>query len=428
MMDSDLLKQVIIEQSQRTTPPDYVPRLIYNQVQEYQKNKEIIIISGIRRCGKSTLLQKIRNGAKEKDYYLNFEDDRLVNFTVADFQKLLEVFGELFGKQTTFYFDEIQNIPEWERFVRRLHEQGSKIYITGSNATMLSKELGTKLTGRFIPLTMYPYSFYEHVNAAVPELIGKAIYTTDEIGIILSLFATYCRVGGIPEFVKFEQPAYLHSLYEGIIYRDIITRYKLPQERPIRELTFYLASNAAKEVTFNALRKTINLSSATTTAEYCSYLENCFLSFLINRYSHSLSKQIYYGKKQYFIDHALANTIGFRISDDKGRLLENIVFIELKRRGADIYFHKDKKECDFIIRAKNNVATAIQVCTSLTSDDVKKREYAGLLEAMQAYNLHEGLILTTNEEAKDEITLGHQKYKITILPTWKWLLRIDAAT
>lgn len=142
------------------------------------KNKEIIIISGIRRCGKSTLLQKIRYEGLNKEYYLNFKDDCLVNFTVEDFQTLLEVFIELFGIQRTFYFDEIQNIPEWERFARRLYEQDIKIYITGFNATMLGNEQGTKLTGQYIPITMYPYSFSEYTNFNAPELINKKKYIT----------------------------------------------------------------------------------------------------------------------------------------------------------------------------------------------------------------------------------------------------------
>ncbi len=423
-MNIELLKQVIIEQSVRTVPTDFVPRTVYQQVIPLKKNKEIIIVTGLRRCGKSTLLQKIRSEEKEKDYYLNFEDDRLINFNVSDFQLLVEVFTELFGHQKTFYFDEIQNIPDWERFVRRLHDDDCKIYITGSNATMLSKELGTKLTGRYIALTMYPYSYYEYVNYYSPELINKKVYATQDIAMARRLFAQYCRVGGIPEFVRLEQPDYLHTLYEGVIYRDIITRYKLPQERPIKELTFYLASHVGKEITFNALRKITHLSSATTVAEYCDYLENSFLCFLINRYSHSLKQQIGYEKKQYFIDHALAGAIGFRTSEDRGRFLENIVFIELKRRNKEIYFHKNKKECDFIIKEKNKVTSVIQVCVHMESEEIKKREYAGLFEAMKLYRLKEGLILTEDKEYKETMLIEGVQHTVQVMTLWKWLLAL----
>lgn len=421
-MNIDLLKQVVTEQNSRTTPDDYVPRTIYERVRPLCLNKEIIIITGIRRCGKSTLLQKIRSENDEKDYYLNFEDDRLINFTINDFQLLTEVFMALYGRQKTFYFDEIQNIPDWERFVRRLHDEGCKIYITGSNATMLSKELGTKLTGRHIALTMYPYSFYEYVQAQSPELLHKTVYVTEDIATARRAFSNYSRVGGIPEFVRQEQTDYLHGLYEGVIYRDIITRYKLPQEKPIKELVFYLASHVGKEITYNSLRKIVNLSNAATVAEYCEYLENSFLSFLINRYSHSLKKQIGYEKKQYFIDHALAATIGFRTSDDRGRFLENIVFIELKRRNKEIFFHKEKNECDFVIKCKNKIDTAVQVCVHLDSDEIKKREYAGLIEAMQTYGLRNGIILTEGAEYSETVTSQGSEYYIQVIAVWKWLL------
>lgn len=421
-MNIDLLKQIITEQSVRTIPDDFVPRTVYELVCPLRLNKEIIIITGIRRCGKSTLLQKIRSESQEKDYYLNFEDDRLINFTISDFQLLVEVFSELFGQQKTFYFDEIQNIPDWERFVRRLHDEGCKIYITGSNATMLSKELGTKLTGRYMALTMYPYSFYEYINAKSPALINKKVYVTEDIAIARRMFANYVRIGGIPEFVRLAQTDYLHNLYEGVIYRDIITRYKLPQEKPIKELAFYLASHVGKEITFNALRKIIGLSSAGTVAEYCEYFENSFLCFLVNRYSHSLKKQIGYEKKQYFVDHALASVIGFRTSEDKGRFLENIVFIELKRRSKDIYFHKGKNECDFVIKYKNKITSVIQVCVRLESEEVKKREYAGLIEAMAAYGLREGIILTEGEETRETVIVDGDKYTIHTITIWKWLL------
>lgn len=423
-VNSELLKQVLIEQANKSIPTDYIPRIAFENEQSLKKSKEIIIISGIRRCGKSTLLQKIRHDEKEKDYYINFEDDRLIHFTVEDFQLLLEVWIELYGIQHTFYFDEIQIIPEWERFVRRLYEQNKKVYITGSNASMLSVELGTKLTGRHAQLTLYPYSFREIVNYQEPTLINKNGYSTQDIGKLKQLFSNYCRHGGIPDYVKFENKEYLHTLYEGILYRDIIVRYKLPNEKPIKDLSFYLASNVGKEFTFNALKKLIQVSSPSTVAEYCGYLENSYLCFTINRYSHSLKSQTHYGKKEYFNDHAIANAIGFRISEDKGRLLENIIFMELKRRYREIYFYQNKKECDFIVKEGYKIKLAIQVCVRLDTPEVKKREYAGLLEAMQEYELEEGLIITLDSQYQDQVELKNKIYKINIVPAWRWLLLI----
>jgi predicted AAA+ superfamily ATPase len=168
----------------------------------YCLSPEIIIITGIRRCGKSTLLQQIRAIQPQKDYYINFDDERLVRFKVEDFQMLMEVFHELFGEQKTFYFDEIQNVELWEQFVRRLHDTGNKIYITGSNARMLSRELGTHLTGRYLSVELYPFSFNEFIAFRNPELLVKNIHKTSVKAEILSLFHDYFNNGRFPNFVK----------------------------------------------------------------------------------------------------------------------------------------------------------------------------------------------------------------------------------
>ena len=423
-MDIETLKALIIEQREQCTlPENFVDRVSYPQINDYIKNKEIVIITGIRRCGKSTLLQKIRHDSAEFDYYFNFEDERLMDFTVHDFQHLLTTFVELFGEQKTLYFDEIQNIPDWERFIRRVYDQGYKIYITGSNAAMLSVELGTKLTGRYIPIEIYPLSFYEYLYHVAPTLTQcKKVLSTIEKGLIKKHFNDYCRTGGFPEFTQFEEPKYLQTLYTGIIYKDIITRYKLTREKPIKSLAHYVASNIGKEVAFNALSKLIDVRNATTVSDYFTYLENSFLCFLIHRYDHSIKKQAFYNKKQYFVDHALANVIGFRISEEKGRLLENIVFIELKRRFDTVFFHKKEKECDFIIQENNKITLVIQVCSYFSSDTAKQREYNGLLEAMQTYNLKEGLIIGNMDAKKDVVTLNETQYHIHIVPIWQWLL------
>jgi len=420
-MDAQVLKQVIIDQQQIRLPDNFVPRSVYKKITVLQKSGQIIIIAGIRRCGKSTLLQEIRSKTKRSNYYINFDDDRLVQFQIKDFQTLLELFIELYGSQKTFYFDEIQNIPGWERFIRRLHDQGNKIYITGSNAAMFSKELGTRLTGRYIQVEMYPFSFKEYVNWKQPELLKTKLLTTNQKGQLRKLFANFSIIGGIPEFLLYKQNAYLHSLYESILFRDIVAKYKV-NERAIKELVFYLASNTSKEITYNSLRSTLGLASASTVSDYCNFLENSFLCFFINRYAYSLKKQLHYAKKVYFIDQALANSVGFHISEDKGRLLENIVFIELKRREKEIYFHKQKKECDFLIREKTKIKTVIQVSLQIDSTTTKQRELDGLLEALQIYHLNKGYILTENEQGIEKIQYNNKQYLIHIIPVWQWLL------
>lgn len=420
-MDNALLKQIIIDQQEPKKLESIALRLVYKKIPELAKSNHIVIISGIRRCGKSVFLQTIREHFNENNYYFNFDDDRLVNFQIEDFQKLLELFIELYGEQKTFFFDEIQNILGWERFVRRLHDQGYKIFITGSNATLLSSELGTHLTGRYIQLEMYPFSFQEYVNWQQPELLESKDFTTVQKGNAKKLFGEFLENGGLPEYLLYKDKAYLTTLYESIIYRDIIVRYNI-NEHAIRELALYLASNVGKEISYNALRKLLGLGSANTVADYCEYLEKSYLAFLVNRFAFSLKKQMHYSKKNYFIDQALAKIVGFTMSEDRGRVLENIVFLELKRRGCDIFFHQENKECDFLIRQGIKITQAIQVTSSIHNTETKAREFAGLVEAMQLYALPEGLLLTESDEATETVIHEKKKYNVKIMSIWRWLL------
>lgn len=420
-MNRDVLKQVIADQREYHPPKTFFDRSQAHVIRNFLDDPSILIISGIRRSGKSTIQRIFQKELLESDYYFNFDDERLVHFKLKDFQTLLETFIELFGKQSIFYFDEIQNIAGWEQFARRLYERGNKIFITGSNAKLLSQELGTHLTGRYIQLEIYPLSFKEIITHKYPEIFTKKVFSSDDIGIILHHFTNYLKHGGIPEYFKFQKSEYLKDLYEGILYRDIVTRYNVASERPLKELVYYFASNIGKEFSYTKLAELIGVSSSHTISNYCSYLETCYLCFFLSRYSHSLKKQIQYNKKCYMIDPALIRTIGFRVSEDKGRLLENIVFLQLKMQKHDIYFHKHRKECDFLIRKDNRITQAIQVTTNLSSEIVKQREVEGLIEAMSLYDLKQGYILTENDQA----TIQINQYQIKVLPIWKWLLELS---
>lgn len=418
-----LLKQIVADQREEVTlPTDYIPRNAESKVNELSLNREIIVLTGLRRSGKSVLLHHIRQNRAESDYYFNFEDERLVMFTMKDFQTLYEVFIELFGIQKTFYFDEIQNIPGWEMFVRRLYNNGNKIYITGSNANLFSEELGTRLTGRYIPISIYPISFREYVNDNNNALIEIKTFSTKDIGNLKNLYALFCVQGGIPEFIRFQQIEYLQALYESIIYRDIIARYKLSTDSTIKKLVFFLASNCSKEITYNSLRKLLGVGSATTISDYCHYLENSYLCFFVSRYNDSVKAQLQAPKKIYFIDPIIAKTVGFRISEDHGRMLENIVFLELKRNGYEIYYHQETRECDFVVREKGRTVQLIQVTQELGLPKTKEREIDGLIEAMIRFSLTEGLIITENEEFVENFEKAEQQFKIAAIPIWKWLL------
>jgi len=411
-MDRELLKDVLLAQAKKTKE-EIIQRTLFSKIKEFSNTPFIIIISGVRRCGKSTVLQEICSG---DSYCVNFDDDRLVSFTVDDFQMLYDLLIELFGEKNIFIFDEIQNIIGWERFVRRLHDQKKKVYLSGSNASMLSKELGTHLTGRNISLKLFPFSFAEYLSFKNISKKTKNMISSEK-SMLKKAYNTYILDGGFPEYLKTKKEEYLKSLYENIIYRDIITRYKLSSEKPIKETVYYVASNIGKEISFNNLKNLTGLTSATTIKEYLEYLENSYFAFLVPKYSTSLKNQIYSPKKVYFIDTCLARILGFRSTDDTGRMMENIVFLSLKRKDEGIYFHKNKKECDFIIRRNGKISQAIQVTVSLKESN-KNREIEGLLEALSTYRLKEGIIIT--EDQSEEITIEGKK--IIIIPIWKWLL------
>jgi len=413
MIDRQLLKEVILDQQSLTLKEDDVLRHLY-----IHEDNEVVVLSGVRRCGKSTLLHEIRSVQTQSDYYLNFDDERLVSFTTDDFHVLDELFIELYGRQETYFFDEIQNIQGWERFVRRLRDHGFKVFVTGSNASMLSRELGTHLTGRYIQKELFPFSFKEYLNFKGLEHPDPGILSTEEKAIIKGHFNQYFEKGGFPAFLKSGNKEYLKSLYESILYRDVMVRNRLTNEKELLELVNFIASNCGKLISYNSLAKTVGVKNATTIKNYLSFIQDSYLVFLVNQYDNSLKKQIFNAKKAYFIDLGLIRQLAFHHTEDNGRLLENLVYLELKRRGKEVFYHRRKRECDFVIREKNKIVEAIQVSWSIEDESTFNREQAGLLDALDSYNLREGLILT--ESMDRNIMAGD--VRITIKPVWRWLL------
>ena len=415
-MNKDLLKTVIADQEYYLEQAKGSIKREFSA--NYSNSAEIVIITGIRRCGKSTLLQQIRATQTENDYYINFDDERLVSFKVEDFQMLLEVFYELFGEQKTFYFDEIQNVGQWEHFVRRLHDTGNKVYITGSNARMLSRELGTHLTGRYISRELFPFSFKEFILLKKPDLLGKNYFKTTIKAEILALFREYFINGGFPNFVKTGDELALKTMFENILYRDIMVRNNITNEKEIKELVSYIAGNYARLSTNTELARIIGVKNATTVKNYLGFLADSYLVFQTCKYDYSISNQILNPKKSYFIDNGLVRRVGFSFSDNLGHLLENLVYIELLRRGKSAYYHNKGQECDFVLVENNTVTTAIQVTYAMSNEKTRKREIDGLLNAMNTYKLQSGLIIT--DDSEEEIIENDKK--ITIIPAWKWLL------
>ena len=324
-------------------------------------------------------------------------------FEVNDFFKLERIF-QADNKSNIYFFDEIQNVEGWERFIRTLHDKKIKVVISGSNASLLSKELGTSLTGRQITYELFPFSYYEY-------LINR---NTDQ-GI--SSFKEYLELGGFPEYLNSNNRNILLQLFNDLIYRDIIVRHGLRNAKVVKELGVYLATNIGKEFSFNKLTKIFELGSVNTLLSYISFFEDAYLFFTVSRFSYSLKQQTMNLKKIYGIDSALVSNLSLSFSKDKGRLLENMVFIELKRRDKDIYYYRNKGECDFVVSKNKQIENLIQVCYELNHDNLQ-RELNGLLEAMDELNLNSGLILTMNQD--DQIVKENKS--IIVKPVWRWML------
>ena len=364
------------------------------------------VISGIRRSGKSTLMALIREQFYPGAACFNFEDSRVYGFEVQDFQKL----DEIMPRDTpAYFFNEIQNVEKWELYVRQLHDRGSKVFITGSNASLLSKELGARLTGRNLRHELYPFSYQEFLSyfRAAPSV---------------ETFDRYLDEGGFPEYLAQNDRMILQNLFKDIILRDIAVRYGVRNVKTLMETALFLITNIGKETTYNSIRKQFNMGAANTASDYIHWLEDSWLIFQVQRFSWSAKARNANPRKIYGIDTGLvhANTLSF--SADRGRRLENAVYLHLRRTGKEIFYFREDKECDFVVFEQQKCVMAIQVCEQVTPDN-QKREMEGLIEAMKYFGLDEGMIITRNQE--DTIAVG--KKNIRLVPAYQFLIRNDIA-
>jgi predicted AAA+ superfamily ATPase len=421
-MERRVLTEIVIEQNQLIRSKDTgVPRSRFLEIKKYFPLPHAVVISGLRRSGKSTLLSQIIHSYEKKPvYYFNFEDERLFGMSPDDLNGLYEIFLQLYGEGGVFFFDEIQNIEGWEVFVRRMHDKGFKLFITGSNASLLSREIGSRLTGRYLPVELYPFSFKEFLlfKGATPE--KSDFYLTKERARLKRFFDDYLKEGGLPEFLKYGDKDILKALYDDILYRDIIARYDIKEIKVLRDLSLYLLSHTGTPFSYNGLKKMFDVGSMNTIKNYIDYLENTYLLFTLAPFYFSLKKQIVAQKKVYAIDSGIINFVSFKFSEQRGRILENLVFVELKRRGEEVYFYKTQKdtEVDFLIKKGLKPAGLIQVTQHLENKETKDRETRALFTAMEELHLSEALILS--EEGQGELREGSKT--IQMMPIYQWLL------
>jgi predicted AAA+ superfamily ATPase len=363
-----------------------------------------LIVSGIRRCGKSTLLVQFLKQKHQRALYLNFDDPRLYDFELNDFQLLDNIIKA--SKKRVLFFDEIQIIEGWELYIRQKLDEGFKVIITGSNASLLSRELGTKLTGRHITKELFPFSY-------------KEFLTFKSLTPNIRSFQKYFDTGGFPEYVKTNNPDILTTLLNDILNRDVAVRHGVRDVRSLKRLAVYLISNVGNLVTASKLRQPLAIKSTPTILDYFSFLEDTYLLNFLPKFSHSAKVQLVNPRKIYAIDPGIVHVASTSFANDYGRLLENIIYWHLRRAGYELYyFNETGHECDFVIMKTGKVQQLVQVCYELTPENLA-REQCGLQSAMAFFKTGKGVIVTFNQK---DAYLQNDK-KIEILPAWEFLTK-----
>lgn len=380
-------------------------------------DNRILVITGMRRVGKSTLLQQLMQDLPGY-CYLNAEDERLIHFKAEDFSQLNESLIEVYGDSNFYFFDEIQNINNFEIIVRRLQDAGKKIILTGSNSSLLSMELGTRLTGRYIQIELFPFSFNEFLHFKQQKISKEDFYLPEKKVQLKQFFKEWLDSGGMPEYLNYKDISYLRTLFDNIIYRDIIARYNIRKHTTLKELVHLLANNLTLPVTYTSLKNKVGLSNSDTVKEYINYLCNSYMFFELKKYSASYAKQLFNPKKIYLIDNAFHNMITLIKPENIGRKLENIMHLHYRSNNYELYYFSEGPECDFVAIDKQGKIQLTQVCWELTSSN-KDREIKGLIAAMNFFKIEEGIIITFDQE--DEIEIEGKK--IDVLPVWKFLLK-----
>lgn len=388
------------------------------QIPQLEKVNKALVITGPRRCGKTFLVYQLireamREGKAISDFlYVNFEDERLIGMAATELGQVLEAYGELYPeKKPVFALDEVQNVNGWDRFVRRLVDAGYKVLVTGSNSKLLSQEIATSLRGRCVTVQLLPFSFKEFLTEKKVKLEENWQYGSQRFQ-VKNLFEAYFNLSGFPEIVRENKLSLIDDYVKTVFYRDVIERYQVNNKELMRLLMQYVASIHAQNFSinkFNNIAKSQGHTSSTSTIhEYMKILENVFYCFFATPRKKSLKKQ--YGKKVYPVDQGVVNYQA--LEKDSGRLLEDLVFLELTRRGKKPSYLENGFECDFITED-----TAIQVTFEL-NENSKDREINGLIEAAKQTNASKLLIITRDQED----LIKTQGFKIRVVPAWKWLL------
>ncbi|MDA1079904.1 MAG: ATP-binding protein [bacterium] len=428
MTGKELLKTILVDNQQRTTP-----KVWKRILQVPTSSGKIITLAGVRRSGKTYHLFNLMNQLRAKGVsnerlvYFNFEDERL-QLTSKELDLLLQAYQELYPEQKlsecSFFFDEIQEVPGWEKFVSRVYDSVSKnIFITGSNAKLLSKEIATALRGRTITFEVYPLSFAEYVSVLKPKL--RTPQSSADRATIINLFDRFMHEGGFPELVQQNNELknkILQEYFSVMVLRDLIERYQISNSSTLKYFCKRVVAASGGELSVNKIYHELKSQgyqvSKDTLYLYQGYVEAIYLNRFITKYSHSVVKAESSQKKCYVIDPGLGAALDYKLSQDTGRLLDTTVALELLKQGKHIAYQQNGAQCDFVVLEKGVVTTAIQVAAQIDSTKTKAREIKGLLQACTKFGLQNGTVLTLDHSE----TLEQDGVTIRIVPAWQFCL------
>lgn len=410
-----MLKEQREELRQIETEGNIIPREGLEYTRAYLKHPNIVAILGVRRCGKSIFSYLL---AKESLFgYVNFDDERLLGVTANDLNQILEAMYGLSGNIEYIVLDEIQNVPGWELFANRLRRT-KKVIVTGSNSKLLSGELATRLTGRYFDITLYPFSFSEFLQWK--RFVISTTYATSEKAELLNHLARYLQQGGFPETYAFGKETALR-IYNDIITKDILLRYKIKKKEDLRKLAKYVITNFSQEISYSKLAHVLGIRRTSTISNWISYLEQAFLIIKLERFAYKLKQQILAPKKIYGIDPGIITMMAFATSENKGRIMENAVLLELLRKKSrdpelEIYYWKDYQhhEVDFVVKKGPRIQQLLQVTFASNKEEIKERELRSLQKGEKELRCKELKVITWDYEEKER--------NITFIPLWKWLL------
>ncbi len=396
-MLQDTLIAILKDQQPPETPGTEIGRELAKTLPA--RSVQVLVLTGVRRAGKSTLQAQLMR-AREKPFYCNLEDTRLFEFSAGDFPTFLKLIETLAPKSAGIFLDEVQEVEGWQRLVRSLLDRKRTVCITGSNASLLGRELGAKLTGRHLSYEVFPFSYSEYLTFRRKQPNAASL-------------TAYLDEGGFPAFLREGDAKILQELLRDIVQRDIAVRYNLRETRHVMNLALFLLANTGQALSMQSLTKSLAIPSVAQTSRYLQYLEDAYLIFAAPKFSSSFKKRVVAPNKYYAIDNGLRRANAPQLTPDLGHRLENAVFLALRRKGETAAYasEKDGWECDFI-----TTSHAIQVCAQLTAHN-QEREVRGALRGAALPGKRRPLILTLDQ--KDRIEVDGQT--IEVLPAWEWI-------